>query len=395
MSDQQTPRNTSIRAVVIIPTYNNASTLASVVSETASVLPDVIVINDGSTDNTGGVLAGVAGAHTGIRRIDFDVNRGKGAALRAGFIMAQDLGFTHAITLDADGQHFPSDIPSVVSNIAAEASALWIGNRVLRTGADQPMRSAAGRKFGSFWYKFITGLDIRDTQCGFRAYPLAVVAQLHCNGDRYEFEQEVLVKAAWNGTPVKEVPIHLYYAPKGTAVSHFRPVRDFLRIFKVNSKAVMIKLFAPFLIVDMPGATWRQKMTALFRYELQAHSTPKEAAWSLSLGVFIGLLPIPFFQVLTIVGLTIALRLNKPLAFLGVSISSLPFLPFIIAAAVAIGKLVVPRTWGALFANNRFASIMAGGIDWFFGSIILAFGAAGMCWVVSYALFRGMRRGKK
>jgi uncharacterized protein (DUF2062 family) len=335
-------------------------------------------------------------AHVGIRRIDFDVNRGKGAALRAGFKMAMDVGFTHAITLDADGQHFPSDIPDVLLRIAAEPRTLWIGNRALREdGADQPIRSAAGRKFGSFWYKFITGLEIRDTQCGFRAYPLAALAQLHCNGDRYEFEQEVLVKAAWNGTPVKEVPIHLYYAPRGTAVSHFRPVRDFLRIFKVNSKAVVIKLFAPFLIVDMPGATWRQKMAALFRYELQAHSTPKEAAWSLSLGVFIGLLPIPFFQVLTIVGLTIALRLNKPLAFLGVSISSLPFLPFIIAAAVAIGKLVVPRTWGALFANSRFASIMTGGIDWFFGSIILAFGAAGVCWVVSYALFRGMRRGGK
>jgi uncharacterized protein (DUF2062 family) len=177
-------------------------------------------------------------------------------------------------------------------------------------------------------------------------------------------------------------------------VSHFRPVRDFLRIFKVNSKAVMIKLFAPFLIVDMPGATWRQKMAALFRYELQAHSTPKRAAWSLSLGVFIGIFPVYGFQVITLLPLTLALRLNKPLAFLGVSISSLPFLPFIIAAAVAIGKLVVPRTWGALFANCRFASIMTGGIDWFFGSIILAFGTAGVCWVVSYAIFRGMRRGK-
>jgi glycosyltransferase involved in cell wall biosynthesis len=384
-----------VRAVAIIPTYNNAGTIAAVVAKTAEYLPDSIVVNDGSTDETKSVLARLAEANARVHKIEFETNRGKGAALRAGFEKALALGFTHAITLDADGQHSAADIPAFLGSIALDPKALWIGDRVLeseRTG--QPRRSAAGRRFGSFWYKFITGLDIRDTQCGFRAYPLQEIAALACKGDRYEFEQEALVKAAWNGILVKSVPVRLYYAPRNAAVSHFRPVRDFLRIFWVNSKAVMIKLFVPFLVVDMPGATWRQKMSALFRHELQAHSTPKEAAWSLSLGVFIGILPIYGFQVLAVIALAMALRLNKPLAFLGVSISSLPFLPFIIAAAVAIGKLVVPRAWSAGFVHSRLAPYVSGGMDWFFGSIILAFGAAGICWVLSYAAFRGMRRRK-
>ncbi len=388
-----TPNKTVIRPVAIIPTFNNAGTLAKVVQETVASLHDVIVVDDGSTDDTENLLAQFSETLPNVRRIRFETNRGKGAALRAGFTKAAELGFTHAITLDADGQHDPADIPEFISRIAAEPETLWIGDRILvGEQTSQPLRSSAGRKFGSFWYKFITGIDIRDTQCGFRVYPLRAMQVLSCKGDRYEFEQEALVKLAWNGTYVKSVPVHLYYAPKGTAVSHFRPVRDFLRIFSVNSKFVMIKLLVPFLIVDMPGATWRQKMAELFRHELQAHATPKEAAWSLSWGVFLGLFPIYGFQVLTLVPLTIVLKLNKPLAFLGVSISSVPFLPFIIAAAVAIGKQVVPRAWSAGFATSRFAPIISGGIDWFFGSIILAFGAAGICWGVSYGVFRGMRK---
>ncbi len=384
------------RTVVVIPAYNNASTVSSVIAGTARHVPDIIVVNDGSTDNTKSLIDSIASENTAIRVIDFDNNRGKGCALRAAFKKAAALGFTHAITVDADGQHYPSDIPVFLEKIALEPATLWIGNRVLRkeeTG--EPARSAAGRKFGSFWYKFITGIDIRDTQCGFRAYPLASVTGFGCAGSRYEFEQEVLVKAAWNGLRVASVDVHLSYAPKSRVVSHFRPVRDFLRIFAVNSKAVMIKLFLPFLIVDMPCATWRQKIVALFKYELHAHSTPERAAFSLTLGVFVGLLPIPFFQVLALLVLSFVMRINRPLAFLGVSISSAPMLPFIYAAAIAIGRLVVPVSWTESVARLNWGGFFTWGIEWFFGSIILALAAAGACWTVSYPVFKGLRRGKK
>jgi glycosyltransferase involved in cell wall biosynthesis len=381
--------------VAVIPTYNNAGTLASVISETSAYIKDIIVVNDGSTDDTKNILESIRASGGRITIINFDENKGKGFALRAAFVKANELGFTHVITLDADGQHYPSDLPLFLEKVLFEPETLWIGDRVLvkeKTG--EPARSAAGRKFGAFWYKFITGVALRDTQCGFRVYPLASVNGLDCKGARFEFEQEILVKAAWNGIVVRPVPVHLFYVEPSKRVSHFRPVRDFMRIFGVNSKAALIKLFLPFLIVDMPGATWRQKVVALFKYELRAHTTPKKAAFSLSLGVFIGILPIYFFQVALLVILSLFIKINRPLAFLGVSVSSAPFLPFIIALAIAIGKIVVPSVGETAFTHGRYGTLLTGGVHWFFGSIVLAIVLAGTCWAVSYPLFLRLRKGK-
>ena len=383
----------SIRPVAIIPTYNNAGTLASVISETNKYLQDIIVINDGSTDDTKNILQSIASSSHKIILINFNKNTGKGSALRAGFEKAFELGFTNAITLDADGQHFADDIPAFLEKIGHDPEALWIGDRVLRAqGTGEPARAAAGRRFGAFWYKFITGIDIRDTQCGFRAYPLASVLPLKCTGERYEFEQEVLVKAAWSGMTVAPVPIHLFYAPKGRVVSHFRPVRDFLRIFKVNSKAVMIKIFVPFLILENPGTTWRQKVVALFKHEMQRNATPRQAAFSLTLGVFIGILPIYFFQVASLVVLSFFMRINRPLAFLGVSVSSAPFLPVLIPLAIATGRLFVPASWTAAFSHFHYNYLIKWGVDWFFGSFILAFVFGGICWAVSYPFFLRLKK---
>jgi glycosyltransferase involved in cell wall biosynthesis len=381
------------RICAIIPTYNNAGTVASVISETNKYLQDIIIVNDGSTDDTKNILQSIISSNSKIIIINFDKNTGKGSALRAGFEKAFDLGFTQAITLDADGQHDPGDIPAFMDKITLEPENLWIGDRVInKERTQEPARSAAGRRFGSFWYKFITGIDIRDTQCGFRAYPLSAVRALGCAGKRFEYEQEILVKAAWNGVAVKSVPVHLLYLEPSKRVSHFRPVRDFLRIFRVNSKAVLIKMFLPFLIVDMPGATWRQKIVALFNYELHAHTTPKRAAFSLTLGVFIGILPIYFFQVASLLVLSFFMKINRPLAFLGVSVSSAPFLPVLIPLAVATGKLFVPASWTGAFSHLRYSFLVKWGVDWFFGSIILAFVFAGICWAISYPFFSRLKK---
>jgi uncharacterized protein (DUF2062 family) len=191
---------------------------------------------------------------------------------------------------------------------------------------------------------------------------------------------------------VKPVPVHLLYLEPSRRVSHFRPVRDFLRIFKVNSKAVLIKILVPFLIVDMPGATWRQKIVALFKYELRAHTTPKRAAFSLTLGVFIGILPIYFFQVASLLLLSFFMKINRPLAFLGVSVSSAPFLPVLIPLAVATGRLVTPASWTAAFSHFHYSHLLKWGVDWFFGSIILAFVFAGICWAISYPFFLRLKK---
>ncbi len=382
-----------VRIAIIVPTYNNPLTIERVVNESHPHIRDIIIVNDGSTDTTGEIIRGMQSSVKGLVVVDFEINRGKGFALKAGFETASSMGFTHAITIDADGQHYPQDIPLFSEKLKENPDALYIGQRTLRGNRDNmPLRSSVGAKFGAFWYRFFTGIAIADTQSGFRAYPLSRIAALGCKGGRYEYEQDVLIKAAWQGIPVIGIPVHRHYEPRENRVSHFRPVRDFLRISKVNSKAALIKILLPFLIVDMPGASWKEKILALFKRELHAHSTPKRAASSLSFGIFFGLLPIYGFQVISLMALSFLLKLNRPLAFLGVSISSFPFLPFIIAAAVAIGKIVVPQYMVVAASHSKYGAIINGGIEWFFGSIVLAIGLGAIGWIGGYFVFLQLQK---
>ncbi len=382
--------------VAVIPTYNNAGTIADVIGGVKRFLTDIIVMDDGSTDNTADVLSQL----NGIEIINFPQNRGKGCALRAGFEKAAELGFSHVITVDGDGQHLTDDIPLFMEKIQAESGTLWVGNRILsyEKGDKPPVRSNFGRRFGNFWYRFNTGIRLHDTQCGFRAYPLKEIMLLKCKGERYEYEQEVLIKAAWNGVPVKELPVRLYYLPAEKEVSHFRPVRDFMRISMVNSKAAIKRIFLPVTVLEVPGATWREKIVALAKHELRANTSPKKAASSVSVGVFMGIFPIHGLQVITLMGLSVLLRLNRPLAFLGVSVSSAPFLPFLIIIAVAIGKVVLPENLVAINGQNTARTIAQGAIEFVVGSIILSIVASIATYFITVPLFKKLaeiRRLKK
>ncbi len=378
------------RITAIIPTYNNAATLAEVIERVARFLPDIIVVNDGSTDTTADILAN----RNDCTVIFFSENRGKGCALLAGFEKAEESGFTHAITIDSDGQHLPEDIPLLIKSIDINPETLWVGNRILpyTEGEKPPVRSIFGRKFGNFWYKFNTGIVLHDTQCGFRAYPLKEIRALPCQGKRYEYEQEALVKAAWNGIPVKEVPIRLYYLPADKVVSHFRPVRDFIRISKVNSKAAITRILLPVTALEVPGATWREKIIALAKHELRANTSPKKAASSVSLGVFMGIFPIHGFQVATLMGLTFLLRLNRPLAILGVCVSSPPFMPFLIVVAVATGRLVLPPDL-IMLQGQKTAQILAqGALEFVVGSTILSIVAGIAAYFITFPMFQQLTK---
>ncbi|MGD9202780.1 MAG: DUF2062 domain-containing protein, partial [Chitinispirillia bacterium] len=215
---------------------------------------------------------------------------------------------------------------------------------------------------------------------------------LSCKGERYEFEQEILIKAAWNDIPVKEVPVRLYYPSKKNSISHFRPIRDFLRISGVNSKAAMTRIFLPKEIIKSPGTTLKEKIIALIKYEIKANTTPKKAAFSLSTGVFLGIFPIHLFQVATLLGLSFILKLNRPLGYLGVSISSPPLMPFIFIITVGIGKLVLlldflPR---AFYANLGTAAQY--GIEFIAGSVILAPIAAITTFLISFPIFKQLAK---
>lgn len=211
---------------VLIPTFNNAVTLADAIEGALKHVETVLVVNDGSTDATRDVIEGFSGR---IEVHTHPVNRGKGVALRHGFEVLAGKGFSYAISMDADGQHFAEDLPRFVEAIRAKPGSLAVGERDMDE-AGAPRRSLFGLWFSNLSLRVLGGVRLKDSQAGFRAYPLAGVSDLGLRGTRFDLELEVLIKAARRGIPLVAVPIHCSYSPQGGRVSHFRPVRDFCQI---------------------------------------------------------------------------------------------------------------------------------------------------------------------
>lgn len=228
--------NTAQRICVLIPTYNNAKTLRRVVDGVLQYISDVYVINDGSTDETRHILSEYPNVHV----LHQERNQGKGKALLRGFQLALADGFDYAITIDSDGQHYPDDIPVFLAELKAhDEPVLLIGNRDM--GQDGiPRKSSFGNRFSNFWFWFETGIKLDDTQSGYRMYPLKHLPK-HLFTNKFEFEIEIIVRTAWKGVLVKNVPVKVLYDPQ-ERVSHFRPFRDFTRISILNTVLVIITL---------------------------------------------------------------------------------------------------------------------------------------------------------
>ncbi len=213
-----------LRVAAVVPAYDAAATIGDVVRGTRAVVPDVLVVDDGSRDTTG-ALAAAAGAT--VRRQE--PNAGKGAALVRGFHHWEARGFTHVVTLDADGQHYPDEIPLLLRAAASAPDALVVG---VRRKEGQAISAAA--RFGNWvadtLMEQLAGQALPDTQSGFRVYPLARTLAMPTIGRRYDFETEILFRAARRGIPLVGVPVRVFYPPIAERVSHFDPWWDTLRI---------------------------------------------------------------------------------------------------------------------------------------------------------------------
>ena len=227
------------RVCVIIPTYNNAGTISQVISDVTAYCQDVIVVNDGSTDETAVILQRLS---IPITLVSNPKNKGKGHALVKGFQKAKELGFSHAITIDADGQHFAADIPILLNKMEEKPEAIIVGCRNL-TEKNMPRQNTFANKFSNFWFRLQTGINLPDTQSGFRLYNLKALRLLPLITSRYEAELELLVFAAWAGCPITFVNVRVYYPPIEERVSHFRPVYDFSRISVLNTILCVGALF--------------------------------------------------------------------------------------------------------------------------------------------------------
>ena len=226
-------RMKALKCAVLIPTYNNSTTIAKVIEDVKEYADEIIVVNDGSTDNTSEILS----TTKDIRVIEYTQNQGKGYALKLGLSKAHEWGFRYAITIDSDGQHYADDIPVFIKRIEEVPDSLLIGARNL-TADNMPSKNTFANKFSNFWYKVETGQTLTDTQSGFRLYPLAKLQNVRPITRRYEFEVEIIVRAAWRGVNVENVPIKVYYPPIEERISHFRPLRDFTRISILNTVLV-------------------------------------------------------------------------------------------------------------------------------------------------------------
>lgn len=211
---------------VLIPTKDNAGSIADVVRRAVGHGLPVYVVDDGSSDRSGELAL-----EQGATVVTHPVNRGKGAALLTGMRVAADAGHTHVICLDADGQHDPADIPVFAEAIWREPEALYAGVRDLSTA---PGISRFGRAFSNFWIWVETGWRVGDSQCGLRSYPLRSVLGLDLGGSRYDLEVEVLTLALWEGIPVRDLPCRVYYPPKHERITSFRPLVDNARITWMN-----------------------------------------------------------------------------------------------------------------------------------------------------------------
>lgn len=318
---------------IIIPTYNNEKTLTAVIKDVLHYAEDVIVVNDGCTDSTPTLLK----SFPGLQVIIHPINKGKGVALKNGLEKAKEAGYRYAITIDADGQHFASDIPLFIEEIEKEPDTLLVGARNLASN-NMPCKNTFANKFSNFWFKLETGIALRDTQSGYRLYPLhRIKTQRFCYTAKYEFELEALVFAAWERTNVRNIPVHVYYPPQEERVSHFRPFRDFVRISILNTLLVIASLFWIHPRNFFRKLTWKNCRKFIQTYITQSDEPNRKITYALMLGIFMGIAPIWGYQILATLFLAHLLKLNKVIAVVAANISIPPVMPFLLYASYLTG----------------------------------------------------------
>jgi glycosyltransferase involved in cell wall biosynthesis len=373
---------------VVIPTYNNEKTLEKVIRDVLQATRDIIVVNDGSTDGTLAILQ----LFPDIMIVSYDRNRGKGYALRKGFERALQEGFTHAVTLDSDGQHYASDIGLFISKAAEDPDALIVGSRIL---PEEKMRKGSGfaNRFSNFWFRVIAGVSLPDTQSGFRLYPLLLIRNIRFITQRYEFELEVLIRSAWTGIRLSNIPIRVYYPAKVDRVSHFRPVTDFIRITLLNTVCVFIALFyiKPFSFLQYLR---KDSIKGFLRKQvLQTGDSVAKVTLSVMFGVFMGIVPIWGYQLITAVALAYLLKLNKLIVIVAANISIPPMIPIILYLSHLTGGFILSADSHPVFSSEiTMAWARDNLFQYIVGSLVFALTAAVFFGLLTYILLKIFRK---
>lgn len=377
-----------LKCCVIIPTYNNSGTLSSIISGVLKFTDSVIVVNDGSTDGTSDILK----QFQDITVVTHEVNKGKGIALRTGFKKAVELNLDYAVTIDSDGQHNPEDLPNFIEKIEKEPGSLIVGARNMEQST-VPGKSSFGHKFSNFWYKVETGIDLPDTQSGYRLYPVKKLKDIRYITNRFEFEIEVIVRAAWTGIRVTHVPVSVIYFPKETRVSHFRPVRDFTRVSILNTILVFLAftIFRPLMYIrDLKKKSAREIVENI----LGSNESALKISSAVALGGTIGVSPFWGFQIMLILIFAHILKLNKVTALIASHISIPPFIPFIIYYSYVLGGYFYDSEIVLDINNLTLESVSLNIVQYVTGSFVLMVVTGILFFAVTFPVIK-IRRKKR
>ncbi|MFA5724973.1 MAG: glycosyltransferase family 2 protein [Candidatus Omnitrophota bacterium] len=212
-----------MKICIIIPAHNESREIARLIKEIKGQNPDVLVVDDGSTDNTA-EIASEAGAVV----LKNQANEGKGSCLRKGFAYALTHNFDAAVTMDGDGQHLPQDLKSFISLAGVSKSGILIGNRMLQT-RNMPLIRLLTNRFMSWLISRLCKQDIPDTQCGFRLIKRQVLERIELKTSKFEIETEILIKASRSGFKIDSIPITTVYRGEKSRIN---PLVDTLRFLK-------------------------------------------------------------------------------------------------------------------------------------------------------------------
>ena len=380
----------ALNCCVVIPTYNNEKTLEQVVSETLSLIgeeSDVIVINDGSTDNSTSILNS---CEENIELISYAKNQGKGYALRLGFARAIELGYDRVITIDSDGQHYPDDIHSILAVSHNNPHSVVMGTRNMKQES-VPGKSSLGNKISNFWFKVETFISLDDTQTGFRLYPLKPISEIRLFSKKFELETELIVRLAWKGVTFKQASVKVLY-DETERVTHFRPFKDFLRISVLNTI-----LFTLCLVYYYPKRLFSLDTLRVIRKEaIKPDESNLNKALSIGFGCFMGVVPIWGLQLLVGLPFAVLFRLNKVLFIAASNISIPPFIPIIIYTSLLFGQYV---SGGAFelpeISDTSIESVTANMVMYITGALIFATVLAVFSFVVSLTLLQLFRTKKE
>lgn len=372
-----------MRCLLVIPHYNHWATLPDVARACVAYGP-VAVFDDGSNPFLRNIPDGVP-----VTLIHFEKNRGKGVMIKEAARYALQNGFTHILTIDADGQHNPADIAALLAVAQNKPQDLIIGVRQMDKSV--PFSSRFGRKFGGFWVHLQTGKPCADIQSGLRVYPAALACQVPTWCARYAFEVEIVVRACWAGFSFTQVPVRVNY-PKDR-ISHFNKLKDNLRLTFLNTYLTlrsMLPIPHRRLAAQADGTLQKTSYWAALKEHLKRPGMASYNACSAAWGIFCGSIALPGIRQVFLFGGAGWWNLNRILV---IGFEKLCIGPFIPALCIEVGFFM---RYGRFLTEFNFTTLgrqfLSRVWEWFTGSLLVAPLLAGVTFVIVWAVSKFLAR---